>query len=89
MRLLAKDLRQCLKIHPVDMLRIERQPLGFQPSDKFRMGGTQPPNGGKQTQPAATSRDHQRRHGGRGCFGAFARHIVDNQDAGLPGVVKG
>ena len=48
MRFLAEDLQQCLKVHPVDMLRIERQPFRLQPAHQFRMHGTKPADGGEQ-----------------------------------------
>ena len=89
MRLLAEDLQQRLKVHPVDMLRIERQPLRLQPAHQFRMHGTKPANGGEQPQRAAAGRQHQRRHRRRRCLRALALEVVDHKDAGLFRIVEG
>ena len=89
MRLLTKNLQQRLKVHPVDMLRIERQPFGLEPADKFRMRRAEPPDRGEQPQPAAACRHHQRRHRRCGGLWAFTLQIVHHQDAGLLRIIEG
>ena len=88
MRFLAKNLQQGLQIHPVNMLGIERQTFGFQTLHQFGMGGAQPANGRKQTQPATTRCDHQRGHGRGGGLRAFAFDIIDDQNAGLVSIIE-
>ena len=88
MRLLAKNLQQGLQVHPVNMLGIKRQAFCFQTLYQFGMGGTQPAYCRKQAQPAAASCDHQRGHGRGSGWRAFAFDIIDDQNAGLVGIIE-